>query len=253
MAEQDGAETSDTGPKENIEALRSLALRLLEARFPGDPDTKSKTRLNVGALPATFPTEIPIPDWCRVIGSLESGLLGVKVVLNSDQPEDRVLDFYRERMTASGWKILEVPTHGGFAGSMANQVTFCRGSRGPALTVDARALPNEPTDVDLLLQTDPRFSPCSQRQGMMHSDVPIPTLSPPPHSQHMKSSRGGGGTSWHSDASLETDLGLAPLADHYALQLEQAGWSRTGTGHDGPLAWSTWSFRGEGEEQWCGA
>ena len=53
---------------------------------------------------------------------------------------------------------------------------------------------------------------------------------------------------------LETDTALPvlTLADHYAAQLEKAGWTRSDEGDSGPLAWSAWKFRDEENESWWG-
>ncbi|HZR41903.1 MAG TPA: hypothetical protein VFB12_17405 [Ktedonobacteraceae bacterium] len=42
------------------------------------------------------------------------------------------------------------------------------------------------------------------------------------------------------------------LADHYAEQLEKAGWARTDEGQSGPLAWHAWKFQDDAQESWQG-
>ena len=63
---------------------------------------------------------------------------------------------------------------------------------------------------------------------------------------------GGGGDQWHSSATLETDADLPELAIHYNSLLARGGWTLTGEGQAGPLAWSTWTFQDEEKEPWSG-
>jgi hypothetical protein len=242
---------------ENSTLLRELAERLLQMRFPGDSETPEETELLPGAVPASLPVEIPLPEGCRVVGSVARAQRGVTIVLDCAQPADEILAFYQERLTADGWTVPEMPhlQQGGFQHAFfANHATFCRGARGPALNVQATEVPDLPTDVRLDLQTDPRYSPCGQQHHMpMHGQQNlIPALMPPPRCQQQGGGAGGGGTSWHSDATLRTGLDLASLAAHYGSQLEKAGWTRTGAGQDGPVAWSTWTFHDADAEPWHG-
>jgi hypothetical protein len=241
---------------ENSASLRELAERLLQLRFPDDPNTPGDTRLLVGTLPAALPVEIPLPDGCPIVGSVERARHGVTAVLDCTQPPAEILDFYKQRLTAAGWTSPETPhMQGGFQHTFfANHATYCYSARGPALSVQANAGPNAPSDVRLDLQTDPRFSPCSRQHRMATRGLVslIPALSPPQHSRQLAAGGGGGGTSWRSDATLQTDLDLDTLASHYGSQLESAGWTSAGTGQDGPLAWSTSTFRDSDDEPWRG-
>jgi hypothetical protein len=239
---------------EHSASLRELAERLLQMRFPDDPNTPADTRLLVGTLPSALPVEIPLPDGSRVVGSVERARHGITTVLDCTQSPAEILDFYKQRLTAAGWTILETPhMQGGFQHMFfANHATYCYSARGPALNVQANAVPNGLSDVRLDLQTDPRFSPCGRQHRMATRGLesPIPALSPPEHSRQLAAGGGGGGTSWRSDATLQTNLDLAALASHYGSQLESAGWTSTGMGRDGPLAWSTWTFRDDENEPW---
>lgn len=49
---------------------------------------------------------------------------------------------------------------------------------------------------------------------------------------------------------MKSDLDLPSIKTHYAGQLEDAGWSRTGEGQDGPQAWGTWAFLVNEDRQW---
>jgi hypothetical protein len=76
----------------------------------------------------------------------------------------------------------------------------------------------------------------------------IPKLMPPDGAQQILK---GGNFSFaesFSSAFLDAKMDIATLSAHYAAQLEKAGWTRTGEGQDGPLAWHTWTFQDEGNE-----
>jgi hypothetical protein len=56
----------------------------------------------------------------------------------------------------------------------------------------------------------------------------------------------------HTTTTLTTHLALDVLATHYAGQLTQAGWTKTDTGVNGPMAWSSRHFTSEEQEPWSG-
>jgi hypothetical protein len=239
---------------ENSTLLQELALRLLRIQMHGDPDAPGDTQLMVGTLPATLPVELPLPDGCRVLGSLVRPYLGLTVVLDCTQTSEQILDFYRERMTAAGWSELEMPHRpSGFEPDYyGSRRTYCFGARGPALNIQALQRPGAPTEAQLNLQTDPVYSPCAQRHRPMGMNSPIPSLSSPPGSRLMPRGSGGGNGSWHSEATLDTDLEPWAIAEHFASLLERAGWARTAAGRGGPLAWSTWTFHDSEHDPWSG-
>jgi len=45
---------------------------------------------------------------------------------------------------------------------------------------------------------------------------------------------------------------LSLVVAHYARQLEQAGWQRTGEGSSEPMGWHTWEFHDKENERWLG-
>jgi hypothetical protein len=133
--------------------------------------------------------------------------------------------------------------------------TFCRGSRGPGLTVNTYARGN--TSTDLRLDVDLSGQSCAQQarmgkmigRGMAMHEM-IPRLDPPPGGRQMPGSGGGGVDSFYMSSSLELNapIDLAQLAAHYAAQLERAGWTRDEEGQSGSVVWNIWSFRDEDNE-----
>ena len=237
--------------------LRDLAIRL--STFAGDPRVGNPQVL-VGELPQNLLVEIPLPEGSRIIGTLIRGPQYATSVVDVELSAEQVLKFYRERMQAAGWQESEFMKDrrpGGFTspGMPATIATFCRGSRGPGLTVNVHTTGN--TSADLRLDIDLSGQSCVQQarmgkmigRGMAMHEM-IPRLDPPPEGRQMPMGGGGGVNSFSMNASLELNapIDLAKLAAHYVAQLERAGWTRDEEGQSGPIAWNTWSFRDEDNE-----
>ena len=139
--------------------------------------------------------------------------------------------------------------------------TVFRGARRQLLIVSAEERTKAPTDVRLRLV----IGRGPERRGRNDPEAMfvMPLLTPPPGSRSVDERRstgllappldaqsaGGeyGGNGWEHDgaysfAALESDTDLPSLTAHYAAQLEDAGWARSGEGIDGPQAWNTWTF-----------
>jgi len=83
----------------------------------------------------------------------------------------------------------------------------------------------------------------------------LPSLAPPQGERQQGA--GGGGSNSESAASaatldMENDIALPLLAAHYAQQLAQAGWQKTGEGSNEPMTWHSWEFRDKENERWLG-
>ena len=252
---------NEKAPDTGESLLYELALRL--AAYPGDPRVNDP-QLLVGQLPPGLSIEVPMPEGSRILGSLMRSQENIDIVLDCALSPDEVIQFYKERLATTGWNELETtrPMHGGFVHSgfprLQNHMVFCRGSQGPAFSVDASEGKNSRTDIRLDLDSGSEFSPCAQpnrrHQRMMHRNLQelIPPLFPPPGARQTGGGGGGGGDSWHSSAALETDADLPTLAVHYNGELARGGWTLSGEGLAGPLAWSTWTFQDEEKEPWRG-
>lgn len=241
---------------DNEALLQALVLRLLT--HPADPRTQNP-QLLVGRLPDALPFELPLPDDSRLFGSLQRSASHAEVIFDTPLPEQEIIAFYRERMTAAGWQEDE-PFPGmrqsGFvhtrlgAGALSH---WYQGARGPTLHVQAFTGQGGRTDVRLNLDLSGRNYPAQQarmqRRHMMGHDF-LPPLQPPTGAAQMGGGGGGGSDSYYSSATLETDADLTELIPHYAGQLEQAGWTRTDGGQSGPVGWHSWTFQDEDGEPW---
>jgi hypothetical protein len=166
------------------------------------------------------------------------------IVLDAFQPTEEVLSFYRERMKAAGWQEWMPPVRpGGFVPTLPEGVRLCRGEQGPSLQVFALSR-EEITDVRISWTTDPERSPCARRfipEILPWREI-LPSLVIPEDARYLDSDMGGSDRAVHSDITLESELSAQELLEHYAKQLEEAGWERLEGGRSGRLAWVAWSF-----------
>jgi hypothetical protein len=149
--------------------------------------------------------------------------------------------------------------------------TVFRGARRQMLIVSAEERSNAPTDVRLRSITG--RGPYERRRNDPEALFVMPMLTPPPRSRvpdengstgllappfNAQHSGGEyGGHNWEHDGAysftaLEADLDLPSLTAHYASQLEDAGWTRSNEGIDGPQAWITWTFADGESREWEG-
>jgi len=251
--------------KDREDHLRRLAFHLFVSRYtpliPIVSDRPRPPQLLVGQIPKHLASDLPLPPDSEVLGALVANSSSSVVVLDSALSPEDVLAFYRDRLTATGWNIpsSETPPSGGFTSPPPRdsiRVLFCRGADNTALWIAARILSSQSTgqstDVRLEWQTpapgtqDPRQAPCASRQRQWQDpsylrDL-LPPLLPPPDALFLA---GWGGTNTgpgyvNAYGTLETDVSIISIADYYAQQLEQGGWSRHDAGQDG---W-TWPHEG---------
>ncbi len=243
-------------PVRDTAALQVLLQRMVGYTYPGASGQEGQ--IYVGRLPDKMPVDLPLPDGNRVIGSVVRGEENIQIVLDAPQPPDRVLDFYRQRLSAAGWSTPDQPggPSGGFVPpGIPNAVTFCQSRQGPVLFVSASAEPNQPTDVRLTLNTSKtQGSPCSQPPGggPVTSQV-IPRLVAPAGARQIEGGSGGSSTgSSYNSTTLVTDQSAMALAAFYGDQLTRAGWTKQDEGQSGPVAWSIWTARDKKGTTWKG-
>ncbi len=164
-------------------------------------------------------------------------------------------------------------SRGGVAAEIPGLSTIFRDARRQTLIVSAEERRGRPTDVRLRLISG--RGPLYRRdRNDPEALFVLPVLTPPPrgrvsdegaHTTHLappfeaRTTGGGyGGHAWEHDgaysfAALESDLDLSTITAHYAAQLEDAGWGRSGEGADGPQSWTTWSFSDNKGHPWTAA
>ena len=250
------------GGERNASRLKDLAERLLDHDYHMEVDS-DKPRLFLGELPTDLPADIPVPEDMILLGSLRRvspwrGDPEAQVILEAQAEPEGVYDAFREHLAGSEWSEKRWPPteRGGFvsSGSGVRSLTFCLSSRGPALFVSAyRRRAAGTTEVRVRLESSRRDSPCSDDYGryVYEERSVIPALFPPEGVAQISGGGGSGSGSEENYAHLRTGMSPAALVGHYSAQLEEAGWSRLGSGEEGPTAWSGWTFEDAGEE-WVG-
>jgi hypothetical protein len=248
------------------ERIEKLALGLLMR--PNDP-WEVQPRLFVGKIPENLPLELPVPEQTEVLGTLARNASTVDIVLESTLTAKEIQSFYRTRLTALGWQEPDedLPYHpGGFVrhpgpppqmpdSFLRHTITFCHDASGAGLAITVFPQEDHTTRVRLELALERYRNRCAelarirqQAQGMMPKLIPY--LFPPPGAQQHSRSSGGGWREVDRAAVLTTTLGLQDVAEHYGEQLHRAGWTQTGQGVSGPLAWQTWHCISDEQQLW---
>jgi hypothetical protein len=238
---------------EDQAATLALALRLIDPQvFQSQPATED-VQLLVGRVPENLPVQLDFPEGSQVLGSMVDPHF-VHVLFDIAEIPEQVFSFYAERLLPIGWHQWEYPTaSGGFQSEhFINQRVFCQSSKGPGLTVIARRMQNQATEVRLRLELRTRNSLCKVRNPSHHRREPLPELLPPPDSYQQFQGGTAGADGGSSQATLKTGLTLSDVAAHYCTQLEKAGWHCLEQGEANPLAWSSWAFQDEDKENWQG-
>lgn len=255
----DSTPPTSTTHSSEVEALRELALALLEVPTPmGTNDTEPVPQLLVGQLPPNLGIALPMPPESHLLGSLVGA--APRIALVTTLSHEDVLAFYRQQVQALGWRVPEMPGsgRGGFQHSFGISQSFIyfeneEQSRSLHVSVASRA--NAPTVVRIALQPTGQQGP-RQRRARQHRGPDmwsvLPPITPPPHTQQEQQGSSGGSDRVMTSARLETDLDLAALTAHYDAQLQHGGWQLQSSGSNDPVSWSSWTFVDEESEPWQG-
>lgn len=240
----------------SYEQLRELAERLLAPPSFGGPE--STVRLLPGEISVGVPVPLPPPPGGRVVGSAVFGFddttTSIQVVMDSPRSPGDVVAFYDAALAARGWQPFDQGFFGPGGGFQPTPQVVSRfycppeGERGSSLFLTAGAPATGATDIRA--NFDVLFGgPCSQ-QGLPPVPPPfvdaIPALFAPAGVELIVSFAGCCTPDVASEAVAVTDMSNEELEAHFAGQLEDAGWTRTGGGVDDELAWSVWTPDNEG-------
>lgn len=228
--------------------LRELALRLSALSYFFFGDTPPPPELFVGRIPTPFPADLPIPEGARVIGGIARGDWAAELAVDVTQSPDDAIAFVEAKLTAAGWQTPTLAYEaGGFVVAPYRTKTFCLSEDGPAIFVTARKLATGTTDLRYMLQTfkdQPSnvYTACKQPPSPYIWPMELPALVKPEGAKQF--SMGGGGTenTYSQAVSIETELSVQALREHYDAQLREAGWQAQERGGDNRAAGSTWTF-----------
>lgn len=241
-------------PVETETVVRSLLQRLLQQPYLSATSAPSDPELFVRQLPSNWLPEIPLPQSSQIFGSLIS--YETSVLLETDQPIAAVSQFYRRTLLERDWTILDFDcTRGFIEAELANQLTFCRSAQGPAFTIFLRSGVDQATEVRLQLSHASRHSLCAAAARTWDDEQQILPLLV--HPVGVETLDAGSGGSWHrsvsAHASVKAEQPIAVLAEHYRVQIEQAGWQSVHHGQEQLAAWSTWETVDAQRQMWGSA
>lgn len=238
---------------DELEALRGLAARLIPGAAPWGQFGRP-TLLRPAVAAPDLPLDVPLPTGSRLIGSCSSGSYSL-TLLDSEQSPQAVLRFYERELDTLGWYRHDTQGPSGFLppGERATvQVLFCRSSGGPSLHVTATPSPQFGTELRLQTETDPQRTPCARPPGFRPHRTrdprhisPLPPLVAPPGAIMESFGHVGGGGSYQAVATMQSNLALDQVADHFGRLLQEAGWKEDRAGGSWPVVWSAWSCHDE--------
>ncbi|KAA3642142.1 MAG: hypothetical protein DWQ07_24155 [Chloroflexi bacterium] len=245
------------------EQLVELVTRLMSPYYPGAP-TDTQVELFVGTLPDQLAFEIPLPTDTRLIGSMTT--IGrnqnfTQVVMQSAASLQEVNDFYDAELADLGFASQEQPASG-FVPQSPNW--YCSEANDLFLQLlvaeDARTASNTGTEIQLHIQADLEYSPCSMENQQAVANMPtplLPALSPPPGSV-MRDTGGGGcggggggggcGTTTYTHTMLEAEQSLKELSDYFSVQLLDAGWEIDEESHTEMVSQVSWDLSNQDNE-----
>lgn len=236
----------------DAEELKALAEKLMTHPHPEGP---TSIELLLRSLPAAW-ANTPTPPGAELMGSaLHSRRrqpTQIEAIYVAEGDSQSVVSRYEAALREGGWGVFAGfgGMHGGFVpgGLAAAHQSYRHGKEGPILMVAALEGGTAETDLRLRLDWDmARHLPEMRMHGRPEGAERLPPLSPPSGVPLRGGGGGGGSGSWHSEATVETDLPVPDLEVHFSRQLEGAGWTRLAGTADDVAAWSSWRLPGEGD------
>lgn len=253
----------------NTEAI----LRELVLRFATDPGVlvKEDLQLLVERVPEDLLFSLPLSEGSSILGSLirtnRTTITTTDIALDTPLSPWQAIDFYREHLHREGWFEQERTPgfeRSGFANAHRGRTDLILWQYGSSVHIRAEAGRYALTAVRLTIyrgQLRDNSVAMDFLQGRVQivatvdperAFTLIPRLEAPMGAVFRDDGYTSALYSAQTCAMLQTDLSLSVLATHYATQLEQAHWQRTGEGSSGPAGWHTWTFQDEEQETWSG-
>ena len=237
---------------DDAEEVKALAEKLMTHPHPEGP---TSIELLLRRLPAEWGA-IPAPPGAQLLGSALHSRRGrpaqIEAIYVAEGDAQSVVSRYEAALKAGDWAVFSgfggLP--GGFVpgGLAAAHQSYRHGNEGPILMVAALEGGTAETDLRLRLDWDMvRHLPEMRMHGRPEGAERLPPLAPPSGVPLRGGGGGGGSGSWHSEATIETDLPVPDLEVHFSRQLEKAGWTRLSGIADDVAAWSSWRLPGEGD------
>ena len=222
---------------------KELALRLFSD--PSYPEG-NVADIFIGELPESLAAELPLPPSAQVVGTLLYQDNRARVILDTQQPPERITNFFQQQQD---WRGVGSSESRGFVDAQSDQPSsFCNDDTGQALEIST-VLSERSTDVRLNLSED-LYGLCSEEgafEGSGFSDdigsTPMPALTTPENALLSGSGESSDDTSAITKGTLETCLvPPGPCHPNYAEQLSAQGWGAGESDQAGQQAWQTFSY-----------
>jgi hypothetical protein len=231
------------GQSPELESER-LALALLEGSTGGE--------LLVGQAPADFPVEL-LPEGATILGSAvqrNENTVAVLVPLRSSEAEATL----RQAFLDAGWEYAAMGGSGGFTQTEEQNLSpharppiFCLGGQMVRLATSREAAGTIARFYWSRRSPGPWCSPSAQASAR------VPAL-PLPASANMVGSGSSSASDHMASTSAYVDSTLSPgeLVEHYASELEAAGWTSAGAVAGESYASREVARIDEAGEEWVG-
>jgi hypothetical protein len=233
-------------------------------------------------MPAELADRLWLPEGTRIYGSIvqegSSVTVGdvtmpqqgsTTVIAGVEMPVEEVRAALRREMPALGWRTLETFDRMGpqtrqgalipvvFCNETNDSVWVLADQRGGddgssllriAVSGDGEGSPCRPRPTQSRPQPPPRDVPRGPERVRMAERLSLMDLALPP-SSFMASGRCPGGGGGFGSTSVSTELGSDEIIEHYAAQLEEAGWSRAEPDGPPPSTAAAWTRTVDGQQE----
>ena len=247
--------TAETPNNDDEMISRGIVERLLRLNIPDFMGVEKK--LFIGKLPDNLPVEVPQPGNSQVVGTIQRGKDNYQIELDVPQSAAQVESFYENQLTQKGWKQQKQPSPQQAFAITANQSnkssSYCESAKGPSINLSISQLEKTSTSVSIGLSTNKNNHFCRYLSGGSPFDiVEVPSLKPPENTKVIPNPmRTFGSEISNSKATLESQLNIEQLKQHYINQMQQAGWTKTADAKNTQTNLSVWTFKGQ-ENIWEG-
>ena len=245
------AETPNNGDEMIPRGVVERLLRLNIADFMG-----VEKQLILGKLPDNLPLEIPQPANTQVVATIQRGKDNYQIELDVPQSAAQVESLYENQLTQKGWKQQKQPSpQQAFAtsASEANKsIGYCESEKGPSINLTISQSEKASTAVSIGLSTDKNNHFCRYISGGSPFDiVEVPSLKPPENTKVIPNPmRTFSSEMSNSKVTLESQLNMEQLNQHYINEMQQAGWRKTADTKDNQTNLSIWTIKGAEDVTW---
>lgn len=241
------------------------ALRAYIERFVNSTGLSQPFTVNIGALPAGLPFEIPVPPNVRVLGSITrtaEGKQAYEIAMDGSTPAE-VLAFYNQAFSVNGWSVIQADdtTAGGFSTTAGTLGRYCLNGTEASILVDATS--PEPgknlvniivrVPVGELYECEAMLVPAGDDPYAVLAGVSLGT----PDGVTIVNNTNDGLSYYHSSSNtaskgavIRSDLPAAQIATGYNDQITKLNWTSVMSESGNNFAISTWTRTAENGKTW---